>query len=84
MVCQPDEAHLSWATAQNRILYSFNIADFHEIHTEWMAVGRVHAGIVLAQQRRYSTGEQIRRLTRMMSAFTAEDMTNREEFLSRW
>lgn len=45
---------------------------------------RVHSGIVLAQQKRYSTGEQIRRLIRVMSSFTREQMKNREEFLSGW
>jgi len=84
MVCRPDEQHLKWATAQNRVLYSFNVADFHEIHTEWMTAGRMHSGIVLAQQKRYSTGEQIRRLTRLMNVFSGEEMENREEFLNRW
>lgn len=84
MVCRPDQEHLGWATMQNRVLYSFNVADFHAIHAEWMAIGRIHAGIVLAQQKRYSTGEQIRRLIRVTSAFTGDEMKNREEFLSRW
>ena len=84
MVCRPDEEHLRLAAAENRVLYSFNVADFHEIHTKWMAIGLSHTGIVLAQQRRYSTGEQIRRLTRVMSAFTSDEIRNREEFLSGW
>jgi Tfp pilus assembly protein PilZ len=65
-------------------LYSFNIADFHEIHMEWMATGRVHGGIILAQQKRYSIGEQIRRLVRLISSSTGEAIRNRDEFLSQW
>jgi hypothetical protein len=49
-----------------------------------MATGRDHAGIILAQQQRYSTGEQIRRLLRLIGSFTDEAMRNREEFLGRW
>jgi len=51
---------------------------------EWMATGRVHGGIILAQQKRYSIGEQIRRLVRLISSLTGEAIRNREEFLSQW
>jgi hypothetical protein len=76
--------NLSWATVQGRALYSFNVGDYHEIHTEWATAGRSHAGIILAQQKRYSTGEQIRRLLRLIGTVTSEAMCNREEFLGRW
>lgn len=65
---------------QGRALYSFNVGDFHEIHTEWIASGRDHAGLILAQQKRYSTGEQIRRLLRLIGSLTGEAMKNRESF----
>ncbi len=84
MIRRKDEDHLSLATVQGRALYSFNVADFHEIHTDWMATGRVHCGIILAQQKRYSIGQQIRRLARLVGSLTEEAMKNREEFLSRW
>jgi hypothetical protein len=83
MIRRKDEEHLSLATVQGRVLYSFNVSDYHEIHTEWLATGRDHAGIILAQQKRYSTGEQIRRILRLIGALTTEAMRNREEFLSR-
>jgi hypothetical protein len=72
------------ATLQGRALFSFNVGDFHEIHTRWSTTGRDHAGIILAQQKRYATGEQIRRLVRLIGSLTAEEMRNREEFLGRW
>jgi hypothetical protein len=84
MIRCKDAEHLSLATAQGRALYSFNVGDFHEIHTEWTSIGRDHAGIILAQQKRYSTGEQIRRLLRLIGSLTHEAMKNREEFLGRW
>jgi hypothetical protein len=84
MIRQKDEEHLCLATDQGRALYSFNVRDFHEIHTKWTAIGRDHTGIILAQQQRYSTGEQIRRLLRLIGSLTDEAMRNREEFLCRW
>jgi len=84
MIRRKDEEHLRLATLQGRALYSFNVGDFHEIHTEWRAAGREHAGVILAQQKRYSTGEQIRRLLRLIGSLTGEAMKNREEFLGRW
>ena len=58
MIRREDEEHLALAAAQGRVLYSFNIADFHEIHTVWIASGRSHAGIILAQQKRYRIGDR--------------------------
>ena len=84
MIRRNDHEHLTLATAQSRALYSFNVADFHEIHTSWVAAGCDHNGIVLAQQKRYSTGEQIRRLVRLIGSLSSEIMKNRVEFLGRW
>ena len=49
-----------------------------------MRAGQSHAGIILAVQQRYSVGEQMRRLLRLTSTLTAEEMRNRVEFLSSW
>jgi Tfp pilus assembly protein PilZ len=84
MIKQRDEAHLRLATSQSRALYSFNVRDYHEIHTQWTATGLVHGGIILATQKRYSTGEQIRRLLRLIGSVTQEQMRGREEFLGGW
>jgi Domain of unknown function (DUF5615) len=84
MIRRKDEEHLDFATVQGRALYSFNVADFHQIHTAWTATGRHHSGIILAQQKRYSTGDQIRRLLRLIGSLTDEAMRDREEFLGGW
>ena len=49
-----------------------------------MQAGESHAGIVLAVQQRHTVGEQMRRLLRLTSTLTAEEMRNRIEFLSSW
>jgi len=79
-----DEEHLDFATAQGRVLYSFNVGDFCRIHTECIVSNKSHAGIILAPQQRYSVGEQMRRLMRIVNARTAEQMVDQLEFLSNW
>ena len=77
-----DKDHLDFATAQGRVLYSFNIRNYCRIHTECIVSDKPHAGMILAPQQRYSIGEQMRRLMRIVNARTAEQMTNQLEFLS--
>jgi len=84
MIRRNDEEHLSLAAVQGRALYSFNVRDYHQIHTGWIAAGRSHTGIILAQQKRYSIRDQIRRLVRLMGLLTGEAMRDRVEFLGRW
>jgi len=79
-----DDDQLRWATEQQRVLYSFNRGDFCRIHSAMMRAGESHAGIILAVQQRYSVGEQMRRLLRLIDTLTAEEMRNRIEFLSAW
>jgi hypothetical protein len=79
-----DEDHLEYATSQGRVLYTFNIADFYQLHTDWLNGARSHAGLILCQQQQYSIGEQLRRLLNLIAARSAEDMIDRAEFLSTW
>jgi hypothetical protein len=43
--------------------------------------GESHAGMILAPQKRFSVGEQLRRILRLPSATTTVSMRNRVEFL---
>lgn len=79
-----DEEHLVQATANGCVLYSFNVSDFMALHVSFMAAGKDHAGIVLAQQQRFVVGEQMRRLLRLVEMKPAEMMRNTVEFLSAW
>ncbi len=79
-----DEEQLNWALVNNRVLYSFNIRDFYRIHTTLLEQGESHAGIILASQQRYSVGEQMRGILRLIAAKSAEEMQNQVEFLSDW
>jgi hypothetical protein len=84
MIERTDKDHLEFATAHGRVLCSFNVADFYQLHTSYMAQHKSHTGIVLARQQQYSVGEYMRRLLKLVTHLTAEKMQNRVEFLSAW
>jgi len=84
MIERSDEEHLDYATAQSRVLYSFNAGDFYRLHTAYMTQGKSHAGIILARQQRYSVGEQMRRLLKLIATKSAEQMKDQVGFLSSW
>lgn len=84
MIEQPDTAHLDYATQQGRVLYSFNVRHFYNLHTLYLAQGRHHSGIILASQQRYSVGEQMRRLLKLIATKSATTMNDQVEFLNAW
>ncbi len=79
-----DAVHLDYATQQARVLFSFNRGDFYQIHTAYLEQGKSHAGIILANQQRYSIGETMRRILHLAATLSPTDMQNRIEFLSVW
>lgn len=81
---QPDHEHLSYAAAHRLVLVTANRGDFLRLHGEWMALGRAHSGIIIVPQQRYSPGEIVRRLARVLSSLSLEEFENRVEFLSNW
>lgn len=77
-----DESHLEWVSAEERVLVTFNVAHFAELHVTWLRHGRHHAGIVVSSQR--PIGEVVRRLLHLAGALEAESMHDRLEFLGDW
>ena len=84
MIDQDDAAHLDYATKCNRVLFSFNRGDYFQLHAEYLIQGKSHAGIILANQQRYSVGEAMRRIVHLAASVSAEAMWDRVEFLSAW
>ena len=76
-----DREQLSYATAQGRAVFTFNVGHFSRLHAELLASGGSHAGIVVCAQQRYTVGEQMRRILELVAAKTAEDMRDQLEFL---
>jgi Domain of unknown function (DUF5615) len=80
-----DEHQLDYATEHGCVLYSFNIKHYMALHTAFLEQGKSHKGIILAEQsRRYSVGEQTRRLLRLIAEKSAEEMQDQVVFLSNW
>jgi len=80
-----DEKQLNHASEQGRVLYSFNVRHYVALHRTFLQQGKSHMGIILAEQsRRYSVGEQTRRLLRLIAEKSAEDMQDQIVFLSNW
>jgi Domain of unknown function (DUF5615) len=83
-VGSPDRVLLEHATADGRVLFTYNVGDFFALHTQLRQEGRSHAGLILAVQQRYTVGEQLRRILRMNRERSFDDMRNRVEFLGSW
>jgi hypothetical protein len=84
LVGRPDGEHLAYAAETGRVLYTFNVGDFMRLHSECMTEGRAHAGIIFGDQQRFGVGEQMRRLLRIISLRSAEELRGGYEFLSAW
>lgn len=84
MLHKSDEEQLAWAAANGRVVFSFNTKDFYRLHTLRLEQGMSHAGIVLAPQQRYGTGELMRGVLKLIQACSAAEMIGRVEFLSSW
>ncbi len=79
-----DEDQLIWATQQGRVIYSYNRRDFCRLHSEFLAAERNHAGIVLLQQQRYSVGQQLQGVLKLVATLSGEEMVNQLVFLSAY
>jgi hypothetical protein len=84
MINREDSEHLAAASEFGKSLFTHNTADFCILHQLWTGEGRIHAGIIVAPQQRYSVGEEMRGIMRLISHRTAEEMLGRLEFMSGW
>ena len=79
-----DDEQLAFAAARGFVIYTANVRDFARLHKEYMAAGMTHMGIIFQPERRWSIGEQARRLIRLWTSLTSEEMVNRIESLGQW
>jgi len=79
---ESDESQLAWASENGRVLITFNVAHFANLHRTWLAQGNHHSGIVVSSQR--SIGDLLRRLLLLADVVSAEEMADRLEFLGDW
>lgn len=79
-----DRDQLDYATAEGRVLYTYNVGDFCQLHGQYLSEGRKHGGIIAARQWQFSIGEQLRRVLRIIDVRSADRMRGELEFLSSW
>jgi len=84
MINREDGDHLAAASALGRTLFTHNTADYCALHRQWIQRKRTHSGIIVAPQQRFSVGEEMRRIMRLISQRTSEEMLCRLEFISSW
>lgn len=75
-----DEFQLLWASAHDRLVFTFNVSDFLQL------ARRVpeHRGILLASQQSQSLRELIALLDRALTETQAEDWVGQVRWLSDW
>ncbi len=79
-----DPEHLAHCLSTGLVLVTANEKDFARLHWSSLAAERRHSGIVILAQQTYSVGERIRRLLKLRTDVTAEQMAGRLEYLSHW
>jgi len=75
-----DEQQLLGATAQGRMIFTYNIGDFQNLARRYTR----HAGILLAAQRSFSLRELIELLDKSLSTTTASEWIGQVHWLSDW
>lgn len=79
---ESDESQLTFAATEGRVLVTFNVAHFTQLHSTWLAAGKHHAGIIVSSQR--PIGDTVRRLLSLAATLDAAAMRDRLEFLGDW
>jgi hypothetical protein len=75
-----DEFQLLWASANDRVLFTFNIGDFLQLARRLPE----HRGILLASQQSYSVRELIALLDRVLTDTKSEDWPGQVRWLADW
>jgi hypothetical protein len=84
MVDRDDVVHLEYAKSMGRVLCTYNVKDFAQLHSAYMKSQKSHAGMILMRQQEYSLGESMRRILKLIATLSAEDMKDRIEYLGGW
>jgi hypothetical protein len=76
----PDALQLLGATAQGRVLFTFNVHDFPALAQHYPQ----HGGVLLAAQRRWTLSQLIRALDRVLAETTTADWPGQVRWLTQW
>ena len=79
-----DLEQLVWATANNRVIYTFNVGDYCRLHKIYSKAGKEHSGIIVVPRQRYSVGEQVKGLQKLSILFDLKQIKNQLLFLGTY
>ena len=77
-----DSDHLTYAATQDRVVLTFNVADFELLASEWFFAGKDHAGIILSDQ--IPIGVLLRRVERRLQRVPADERYNSIRYLQTY
>ena len=77
-----DEEQLLFAQSRSRVLFTFNIKDFAKLHSDYIASGLNHKGIILSRQ--MPVGKIIRGLAHILATKTPREMENSIVWLNQF
>ncbi len=77
-----DIEQIGYATSENRVIITFNVADFHKLHFEFIKKRIEHSGIILSKQ--LPIGIIVKALLKLLSDVNYERIKNNIIWLSDW
>jgi hypothetical protein len=77
-----DIDQLRYSTSEDRAIFTFNVADFYKIHTEFIKNEINHNGIILSRQ--LPIGTIVKALSRLLSTINKKSLPNNIIWLSDW
>lgn len=79
-----DPEQLVWSTNNNRVIYTFNVKDYCQLHKVYLTEGKKHSGIIAVPRQSYSVGEQLRGLQKLTASMSLAEITNQLIFLGAY
>ena len=79
-----DPEQLIWSTDRNRVIYTFNVKDYCQLHKIYMTEEKQHSGIIVAPRQSYSVGEQLKGLQNLISTTSSEEIKNKLVFIGSY
>jgi len=81
MLGRSDEEQPEHATKLGRTIYSLNVSDFVRIHSEYLASGKSHPGIIVIPMQRNDAGTKIQQLVEICTTRSPPELEGAIVFL---
>jgi predicted nuclease of predicted toxin-antitoxin system len=82
LLSETDAEQFAYTTLQQRAIVTFNVSDFAHLHEEYLAVEKVHWGIIFSTEE--TTGVLLHRLLRLLNSVSAEELKNSIRWLNEF